>query len=117
MKTCLLTLLAMPFGLVFGQIPGHFSPQTGTWANIRAVQIQTRLRHHPLPPADGFWVVEEGPNHRAIAHFYTEGQQELRAVTLRRKHLNLKKRAVVERLNNRLTVLLEALPTGSMAFQ
>ncbi len=107
MKTCLLLLGAFAAGTAFGQIPGPVPPQTGPWVTARGVPHQNQVRQATPPPV-GFWVIEEQPKQRAMAHFYANNRQQLRTDTLRQKHLNLKSRAVVVRLNKRLTTALTA---------
>lgn len=108
MKRYLLALLTLPSGIVLGQIPSHFSPKTSTWVNVRTYRIPGRIRQQLMPPEGGFWVIEESPGCPAIAHFYAESRREIHADTLGRKHLNLRRRAMVKRLNERLAERLDA---------
>lgn len=102
------SLLALSAPAVYGQIDGPEPPITGTWADRHAIKLKNRLRQPPPPPASGFWVVEENVRIKSpvIARFYTDQQRELRADTLPNRRLNLKHRAVVSRLNERLRDLL-----------
>ena len=113
MKTYLTALFALSVGTAFGQITDSVPPQTGTWTENRAVQIAHQSRQTPPSPVSGFWVVEGQPKHMAIVHFYTSNKQELRADTLTKKWVNLKNRAVLTKLNERLAVLLEAVPVSA----
>lgn len=106
MKTYLIALFALSSGMAVGQIPNPNSPQTGNVTTARIGQHLSRVRLPALSPV-GFWVVEENVGEQAIVHFYTDNRQKIRTDTLRRKHLNLKNRAVVIRLNKRLNSLID----------
>ena len=120
------TLLSVLFGVAVvstsatAQIPGPVPPADGSWHDVRLAQAETRLRKPLPPPAGGFWVVEDqtGARRPVIVRYYNDRRQELRADTLTRKRLNLKHRAVVGRLNEQLSALLDKpIPPTPVAYR
>ncbi|WP_018621042.1 hypothetical protein [Spirosoma luteum] len=109
MKTSLITLFALSSGLALGQIPATNPLLTHAQITARTGQYHSRVRQ-PTPPPIGFWVVEENVGRPAIIHFYADNRQVIRTDTLRQKHLNLKRRVVVGRLNRQLNSLFDAQP-------
>ncbi|WP_375445405.1 hypothetical protein [uncultured Fibrella sp.] len=79
--------------------------------------MQARLRQPPPPPEGGFWVVEDQPDRKTptLIRFYTDQQQLLRTDTLANTRLNIRRRAVVDRLNERLLQLLPTYPAERLA--
>lgn len=108
MKTYLIALFLCSSGIAFGQLIDSVPPSTGTRTKAHIAQIQNRFRQSPPLPAGGFWVVEGQPKAPVIVHFYTDNQQELRTDTLTKKWVNLKRRAVIKTLNERLNTLLNS---------
>lgn len=91
-------------------------PQNGA---APAVQVAHRTKLHrqpPPPPAGGFWVVEnrDGQNRPTVVHFYTDDQREIQTDTVRER-LNIRKRAVVQRLNSRLVAALTGQAEPALA--
>ncbi len=109
MKAYLITLFALSSGLALGQTPTTNPLQTSARITARTGQHYSRAQQ-PTPPPIGFWVVEENVGRPAIVHFYADNQQAIRTDTMRQKHLNLKRRVVVARLNEQLNSLVDAQP-------
>lgn len=107
MKAYLILLVALSARLALGQTPATNGLQTSTRITARTGPHLSRARQ-PTPPPIGFWVVEENGGRPALVHFYANNRQEIRTDTMRRKHLSLKRRAVVVRLNERLNSLFDA---------
>lgn len=98
-------------------MPGYFIPKASPWTNARIFRVLGRIRQPPPPPDGGFWVIEENSGCPAIVPLYAESGPEIQADTLRKKHLNLKRRAIVKRMNKRLAVRLDASVTGRVEFR
>lgn len=79
-------------------------------------QLRKRLQQPP-PPSGGFWVVEDRPGKQspAFISYYTDQQQLIITDTLANAHLNISRRAVVNRLNKRLSQLLDTYPAALVA--
>lgn len=109
-RLCLLLGLLI-CGLAYSasaQIDSLVPPVTGTWIDLHRNQY-TQQRNRPIPfLTEGYWVREDNIQHGSpvIIHYYDGQNRELRTDTIRHKRLNLKRRVVVSRLNERLTGLL-----------
>ncbi|ARK12004.1 hypothetical protein A6C57_17630 [Fibrella sp. ES10-3-2-2] len=78
--------------------------------------MKERLKQ-PVPPSAGFWVVTEQPSRKdpTLLSYYTEQQQLLKTDTLPHKRIDIRRRTVVRRLNERLEYLLATYPPSILA--
>jgi len=78
--------------------------------------MKERLKQLP-PPSAGFWVVTEQPGRKypTLLSYYTEQQQLLKTDTLPHTRIDIRRRTVVRRLNERLEYLLATYPANILA--
>lgn len=84
----------------------------------RRMSLMKKRLHQPMPPPPGgFWVVEDQPKKKSPTYirYYTDQQQLLQTDTLLNVHLDIRRRTVVDRLNERLVQLLPSSPTVNLA--
>lgn len=109
---CLLLACALP-NLGRAQ-PAAPPPESGAAPIVQVAHPNRSFRQPPPPPAGGFWVVETPADRRSatLVHFYTDEAWAIQTDTVQER-LNIHKRAVVWRLNSRLSAVLagQAVPT------
>lgn len=92
-------------------------PANGLPVNKLMTLMRHRLHQPSPPPPGGFWVIEDQPAKKAptIIRFYTDQLQLLKTDTLHNVRLDIRRRAVVDRLNERLLDLLPTSPADRLA--
>ena len=91
-------------------------PTTGLPTELRMSLMKKRLKQPP-PPSAGFWVVTEqsGRKGPTLLSYYTEQQQLVKTDTIPHKRIDIRRRTVVKRLNERLEYLLATYPASILA--